>query len=117
MKRILVAEDNESNFLLIKYSLKDYEVVSAINGAEAVEMATSQHFDLILMDLKMPVMDGLEATRKIRETQKEIPIIALTANAFLIDRDSAMEAGCSLYLTKPIKKDCLEKTVSQFFTI
>ena len=82
MKKILVAEDTESNFLLLSIILRrDYEILRAFNGAEAVEICRAEHPDLILMDIKMPVMDGLEATKVIRTFNEEIVIIALTANA------------------------------------
>lgn len=115
MKRILVAEDNDSNFLLIKYVLKGhYECLHARNGQETVEMAETEKPDLILMDIKMPLMDGLEASRHIREKGCSIPIIALSANAFDSDREAALEAGCDDFLSKPISsKACLE-TIAKF---
>ena len=76
MKKILVAEDTESNFLLLSIILRrDYEILRAFNGAEAVEICRAEHPDLILMDIKMPVMDGLEATKVIRTFNEEIVII------------------------------------------
>ena len=96
MKKILVAEDTESNFLLLSIILrKDYEILRAFNGAEAVEICRAEHPDLILMDIKMPVMDGLEATKVIRTFNEEIVIIALTANAYDSDREKAYLAGCN----------------------
>ena len=103
-KKVLVAEDNDSNYALVKHILKDYNLTRAVNGVEAVEEARNGKFDLVLMDLKMPVMGGLEATRKIREFDTEIPIVALTANAFDSDRARALEAGCNAFLAKPVKK-------------
>ena len=103
-RMVLVAEDNDSNYALVLHILKDYDLTRAINGVEAVEKVRNGNYDLVLMDLKMPVMGGLEATRKIREFNTEIPIIALTANAFDSDRTNAMEAGCNEFLTKPVKK-------------
>jgi len=110
MKRILVAEDNDSNYMLMSYILKNhYEPVRARNGQEAVEMAETQTPDLILMDLKMPIFNGLEATRMIREKNVDIPIIALTANAFDTDREDAVAAGCNDFLSKPVSSQkCLE---------
>ena len=103
MKRILVAEDNDSNFLLMNFILKNnYEIIRAINGKDAVEKATLEHPDLILMDMKMPVMGGIEATRLIRVTYPDLPIIAVTANAFDSDRQNALEAGCNDFLAKPV---------------
>ena len=102
--RILVAEDNDSNFLLVRSILKDYDLLRVTNGVEAVEEIRNGKFDFVLMDLKMPVMDGLVATRKIREFNSDIPIVALTANAFDADRASAMDAGCNAFLPKPVKR-------------
>ena len=102
--KILVAEDNDSNFLLVQHILKDYDLLRAVNGVEAVEEVRNRNFDLVLMDLKMPVMGGLEATRKIREFNNDIPIVALTANAFDADRASAIDAGCNAFLSKPVKR-------------
>ena len=102
--KILVAEDNDSNFSLVQHILKDYKLLRAVNGVEAVEEVRNRNFDLVLMDLKMPVMGGLEATRKIREFNNDIPIVALTANAFDTDRASAIDAGCNAFLSKPVKR-------------
>lgn len=102
--KILVAEDNDSNYLLVKMMLKGYSVSRAENGAEAVEMVRPGNFDLVLMDVRMPVMDGLEATRVIREFNRDLPIVALTANAFESDRLEVIEAGCNGFLTKPVKR-------------
>ena len=110
MKRILVAEDNDSNYMLMTYILKNhYEYLRARNGQEAVDLAALEKPDLVFMDLKMPLMDGLEATRKIKEANPSLPIIALTANAFDMDKKEAMEAGCDAFLSKPVSsKKCLE---------
>ena len=105
--RILIAEDNDSNYSLVKHILKDYQITRVVNGVEAVEKVRNDKFDIVLMDMKMPIMGGLEATRKIRELNPVIPIIALTANAFDTDRVDAMEAGCNAFLTKPLKKEQL----------
>ena len=102
--KILIAEDNDSNYSLVRHILKNYDLTRAANGVEAVEEVRSRNFDLVLMDLKMPVMGGLEATRKIREFNAEVPIVALTANAFDSDRVSAMDAGCNAFLAKPVKR-------------
>ena len=110
MKRILVAEDNDSNFMLMTYILKkNYETLRAHNGKEAVEMALAEKPDMVLMDLKMPVMDGLEATRLLRVQQPGLPVVALTANAFDSDRQQALAAGCVDFLPKPVNADkCLQ---------
>jgi len=102
--KILIAEDNDSNYLLVRHILKDYNLTRALDGADAVWKARNESFDLILMDMKMPVMGGLEATRRIREFNAKVPIIALTANAFDSDKSSAIEAGCNAFLAKPLSK-------------
>ncbi|MCR5470571.1 MAG: response regulator [Prevotella sp.] len=109
MKKILVAEDNDSNYILMSYILRKYYAYDrAKNGQEAVEKVKSGDFDMVLMDIKMPVMDGLEATTAIREFNQEIPIVALTANAFDSDRELAQEAGCNEFMAKPVNSDeCL----------
>jgi CheY-like chemotaxis protein len=107
MARILVVEDNDENWDMLSRRLqrRGYLVVRAADGQEAVEMAARERPDLILMDVSLPVMDGLEATRHIRartETQTT-PIIALTAHAMLGDRDKALQAGCDDYHAKPVE--------------
>ena len=115
MKTILVAEDNDSNFILMTYILKrSYQYLRAKNGQEAVEMADKGGIDLILMDIKMPVMDGLEATEKIKEAHPELPIIALTANAFDSDRQLALKAGCNDFLSKPVSSEKCLKTIAKY---
>ena len=115
MKRILVAEDNDSNWMLMTYVLKrDYEPVRAKNGQEAVEMALTGDYALVIMDLKMPVMDGLEATRQIKATMPQLPIIALTANAFDSDRQSAFEAGCDNFMSKPVSAEKCLKMIADY---
>ena len=114
MKKILIAEDNDSNFILMTYILKKfYEYDRARNGQEAVDMVEKNNYDLILMDIKMPVLDGMEATRLIKEKHPELPIIALTANAFDSDRQLAYEAGCNEFLPKPISSDVCLKTIAK----
>ncbi len=110
MKTILVAEDNDSNYILMTYILKrSYQFLRARNGQEAVELADKGGIDLVLMDIKMPVMDGLQATAAIKEKHPELPVVALTANAFDSDRRLAMEAGCDDFLSKPVSSEkCLE---------
>lgn len=110
MKRILIAEDNDSNYLLMTYILKSqYEIFRAFNGVEAVEKAKTERPDMVLMDIKMPIMDGLEATRLIRAEMPDLPIIAVTANAFDNDRQQALDAGCNDFISKPVNAAlCLE---------
>ena len=115
MKKILIAEDNDSNYILMTYILKKYyQFERAKNGQEAVEMAEKGEYDIVLMDFKMPVMDGLEATKAIKESLPDLPIIALTANAFDSDRQLAMEAGCNDFLSKPVSSELCLKTIKKF---
>ena len=115
MKRILIAEDNDSNYILMNYILKrHYEFFRARNGQEAVDLALSEKPDLILMDLKMPVMDGLEATRQIKAEMPDLPIVALTANAFDSDRQAALEAGCDDFLSKPVNAEKCIQTIAKY---
>lgn len=115
MKRILVAEDNDSNYILMNYILKrHYEYFRARNGQEAVELAESEKPDLILMDIKMPVLDGMEATRLIKAKTPDLPIVALTANAFDSDRHAALEAGCDDFLSKPVNAEKCIQTIAKF---
>lgn len=110
MKRVLIAEDNDSNYLLMTYILKNrYEFDRARNGQEAVDMVESYAPDLIIMDLKMPVIDGIEASRRIRKNHPDLPIIILTASASESDREEAESIGCNELLTKPVSgQKCLE---------
>jgi CheY-like chemotaxis protein len=115
MKKILIAEDTDSNYLLLSIILrKDYELCRAITGKEAVNLYAEAKPDLILMDIKMPEMDGLEATRIIRRSDVDIPIVALTANAYDSDREKALNAGCNAYMAKPISADRLRELLQAF---
>jgi CheY-like chemotaxis protein len=114
-KVILVAEDVESNFKLIRYFLSDsnVEVLHAYNGKEAVEKCLSTgKIDLILMDIKMPVMDGYTAVKLIREKNAIVPIIAQTA--YIDDKEKAIECGCSGFISKPFDKKSLFKVLREF---
>ena len=114
MKKILIAEDNDSNFILMTYILKKYyQFERAKNGQEAVEMVGKDHFDIVLMDIKMPIMDGLEATKTIKEKYPSLPVVALTANAFDSDRQLAMEAGCDDFLAKPVSSEACLNTIKK----
>ena len=107
MAKILLVEDNEMNGDMLSRRLgrSGYQVILAEDGARGVAMATSERPDLILMDMSLPVIDGWEATRRIKATPElsKIPIIALTAHAMATDRDKALAAGCDDYDTKPIE--------------
>ena len=114
-RTVLVAEDVDSNFLLLKTLLgKRCNLLWAKNGEDAVNQFKEHQPDLILMDIKMPHMDGLEATRLIRSYSKEVPIVALTAFAFEPDKDRAIEAGCDDCLTKPVSQNALEKVLDKY---
>lgn len=115
-KTILVVEDIESNYLLMTILLDNmgYQFTRAADGVEAVEKVLSEHFDLVLMDIKMPRLGGLEATREIRKTNREVPIIALTAHAFNSDKEAAIAAGCNGFLVKPIDRNALAGTLRRF---
>lgn len=100
---ILIAEDVESNYKLLEIILrKEYELLWAKNGREAVEYALERHPDAVLMDIKMPIMDGIEALKEIRQHTQELPVIMQTAYAFDTDRRTAEEAGCNGFITKPV---------------
>jgi CheY-like chemotaxis protein len=113
---ILVAEDNHENFELVNEILQmnHHKVSRALNGAEAVDMARKNDFELILMDIKMPEMDGYEATRRIREFNIRIPIIAVTAFAFHTEKQKALSAGCNEFITKPISLGELSMLVLKY---
>ena len=106
MTRILLVEDNEMNRDMLSRRLqrKGYDVAIAVDGAEAVSMTASERPDLILMDMSLPVMNGADATRAIRQDAsiRQVPILALTASAMTGDREAALAAGCDDYDTKPV---------------
>lgn len=107
MPTIILVEDNEDNRDMLSRRLqrKGFSVLIAVNGEEAVGMVQREHPDLVLMDISLPVMDGFEATRRLKQNDatKSIPIIALTAHAMSGDREKAIEAGCDDYDTKPVE--------------
>lgn len=118
MSKILLVEDNEMNRDMLSRRLqrKGFEVVMAVDGQAGVDMASTENPDLILMDLSLPVIDGWEATRRIKadaSTQK-IPVIALTAHAMAGDEQKALEAGCNDYDTKPVKLDRLLEKIGKY---
>ena len=118
MAKVLLVEDNEMNLDMLSRRLTrlHYEVVAAVDGQEGVEKASSEQPDLILMDMSLPVLDGWEATRRIKSNPetRDIPVIALTAHAMAEDRQKALEAGCDDYDTKPVElKRLLRKMAAQ----
>ncbi len=110
MKRILIVEDVALNRDLLTQLLEDeYEILIAVDGADGVDMAIAHRPDLILMDLSLPLVDGWEATRRIKAnaTTSAIPVMAITANAMSGDEDRARAAGCDDFMTKPVDEDLL----------
>lgn len=120
MGKILYVEDNSQNMRLVRKILvhAGYEVVEAENGLTGVDVALNENPDLILMDVNLPDIDGLEVTARLRENNstKATPIIALTANAMVGDREKALAAGCDGYLPKPVSRVELLKTVETFLS-
>jgi PAS domain S-box-containing protein len=117
---ILVAEDDHYNFLYFQTILADTKatVIHAVNGAEALDICTrNPEISLVLMDIKMPVMNGIEATRRIKASRSDLPIIAVTAYALSGDESNAMQAGCDDYLSKPIARDKLLEKIRKYVTI
>ena len=115
MKLVLVAEDEDSNYELVKIVLnKRYRLLRARNGIEAVNMNEDEHPDLILMDIRMPDMSGLDATRIIKEVNRDVPIIALSAYAFEENICEAKAAGCDEFLAKPFRVEDLIDMVSKY---
>ncbi len=120
-KTILIAEDDETNRTLIEAMLlgTDAKLVFALNGKEAVQ-AVENHkdsIDIVVMDLRMPIMDGLEATRQIRQILPSLPVLAQTAYAFEHDREKALAAGCNDYISKPFKKETLLEKIAQLLNM
>ncbi len=140
MKKILIVEDNETNLYLIRFMLNKsgYEVIEAIEGQTGVELAAKEKPDLILMDIQLPDIDGLEATKAIRNSEfglrnkieegpyseseirnlksqiKKIPIIALTSYAMVGDREKALAAGCTGYIEKPINPETFIADIEKY---
>ena len=117
MPKILLVEDNEMNRDMLSRRLvrNGFEVVVAVDGGQAVAMAASENPDLILMDMSLPVMDGLEATRQVKAAPgtRAIPIIALTANAMVEDRQAYMEAGMNDHVPKPVEMKELARAINR----
>jgi CheY-like chemotaxis protein len=117
VKRILVVEDVEFNRDLLVQLLEDeYEVLTAVNGEEGIRLVERERPDLVLMDLALPLVDGWEATRRIKANPglKDIPIIALSAHAMIGDEQKARDSGCDDYLSKPLDEDLLFAKLAKF---
>jgi CheY-like chemotaxis protein/nitrogen-specific signal transduction histidine kinase len=114
LKTMLIAEDNENNFQLLNFILKGkFKIVHAVNGENAVELYKQHNPDIILMDIKMPVMDGYQATAAIRELSQDIPIIAVTAYAFNQDREKIMDKHFTDFIAKPVRENELLDTINK----
>lgn len=114
-KTLLIAEDNENNYQLLRYMIKSkYKIEHARNGEEAVSIYKAIHPDAILMDIKMPVMDGYQATAAIRNTDSTTPIIAVTAYAFENDKEKILQSGFSDYLSKPVNEAELFRLLKKY---
>ena len=117
-KKILIVEDNRSNLKMLRLVLGeiDCEILEAVDGAEAMEVAIENRPDMILMDIQIPKMDGLEVTRRLRKMQEfsKTPIIALTAFAMEKDEQAGLDAGCNEYMTKPFSTAKLLEIVHKY---
>jgi CheY-like chemotaxis protein len=115
---ILVTEDDVSNFLVLEVMIHQYvkaNVLWAKDGAEAVEICNeNQEIDLVLMDIKLPFLNGIEATKAIKKLRPTLPIVAVTAYALLGDERRVKEAGCDDYLAKPIKLQLFLQTIAKY---
>jgi two-component system cell cycle response regulator DivK len=118
--KILLVEDQEMNRDMLSRRLikRGYDVSIAVDGAEGLDKARSEAPDLILMDMSLPVIDGWEATRRLKaeEATRGIPVVALTAHAMSTDREKAMEAGCDAYETKPVELPRLLETIEKLLS-
>lgn len=117
-KRILVVEDNKHNLYLVRFLLKKsgYEVIAALTGVEAVEIAKAQRPDLILMDIQLPEMDGYEAIRRIKCIPEiiHIPVVAVTSYAMVGDREKALSIGCVGYIEKPLNPETFVPEIEKY---
>jgi CheY-like chemotaxis protein len=118
MKRILIIEDNEDNMYMIKFMLEqnNLNVLSARTGSDGYEIALSEKPDLILMDIQLPDINGLEVTKRIRssEIRDSIPIIALSSYAMTGDKQKALDAGCTAYIEKPIDPETFMDSIRKY---
>ncbi len=118
-KKILIVDDSEDNRFLVKLFLENskYQITEAKNGEEAVEFVRNQHYDIILMDMQMPVMDGYDAVKAIRQFEEglevKVPIIALTAHGTSLEKNRCLEIGCTDFLSKPVSKNLLLHRISE----
>ncbi len=118
--KVLIVEDDETNLIYLQLVLKDLniELLKAVNGQAAVEtFEQNKDIVLILMDIRLPGMDGYEATSMIRKMNKDVVIIAQTAYAFSSDKDKAIESGCNDYVSKPIRREELLKKINHYLNL
>jgi len=118
MKRILIVEDNEDNLYMIKFILEQnkLDVITAVSGTEGLEKTFKEKPDLILMDIQLPDINGLEVTKRIRQitSDEPIPIVALSSYAMTGDKEKALEAGCTEYIEKPINPETFMDQINRF---
>ena len=118
MKRILIIEDNEDNLYMIKFILEQnrFDVITAMTGLEGFEKTLKEKPDLILMDIQLPDMNGLEVTKMIRQSEMRdlIPIIALSSYAMTADKKKALEAGCTAFIEKPIDPETFMDKINKY---
>ena len=122
MTKLLYVEDNDDNVYMLKMRLEllgDFEVLTAENGERGCEVAASEQPDIILMDLELPIIDGWEATRRLKGNPqtRSIPVIALSAHALAGEREKALAAGCDEFDTKPIEFDRLVATLRRILAV
>ena len=116
-KTLLIAEDQDSNFKYLEIALRQthINIIRALNGREAITLCKDHtEIDLVLMDIKMPTVDGLEAVKEIRKFNKNLPIIALTAYAMADDREKSLQAGCNDYVPKPVTREHLFTVLTSY---
>ena len=117
-KRIVVVEDNETNMYLINFILEKngHEVIQAGTGEEGIELVAKEKPDLVIMDIDLPGIDGLETTRRIRKSESDgkISIVALTSYAMTGDREKALDAGCTGYIEKPINPETFMSQIEEY---
>jgi CheY-like chemotaxis protein len=116
-KTILIAEDEESNYMFFEMLIKNTKakIMRAENGKEVIEKCKDYKIDLILMDIKMPIMDGLEATKIIKSIKPKLPIISVSAYSSKEDSELSINAGCEEHLSKPIQRQKLLTTIKKYF--
>ena len=117
-KVILVVEDVDTNKLFFDVALRktNAKIIWAMDGQEAVDLFKANKIDLVLMDLQLPVKDGYTATREIKQINQDVPIIAQTAHVMSGEKEKCLDAGCSDYLSKPIRLNLLMETLSKYLT-